>query len=30
MENEKSEYYIDNSVDYVLDLDKFTWSRATV
>ncbi|MBD2453117.1 ankyrin repeat domain-containing protein [Nostoc sp. FACHB-87] len=28
--NEKIEDYIDNSVDYVLDLSDLTWSRATV
>ncbi|WP_235526304.1 kelch repeat-containing protein [Nostoc piscinale] len=28
--NEQIEDYIDNSVDYVLDLSDFTWSRPTV
>lgn len=28
--NDKSEDYIDNSVDYILDLINLTWSRATV
>lgn len=28
--NDKSEDYIDNSVDYVLDLISLNWSRAIV
>jgi ankyrin repeat protein len=28
--NDETSEYIDNSVDYILDLNKLTWSRATV